>query len=153
MTKSEVIHNEIFIELEFLETTINELKSLQADVTGRKLTVRELTAASAFLAQFYNGIENILKRISKYYGIAIPLGEMWHLELFKRFCAPSYKSLPVLFDQSLSEDLSPYRKFRHVVIHSYGFQIEWEQMVEGVESIGNIFKKFKSKVLTFLKSL
>jgi hypothetical protein len=39
---------------------------LQGDVASREPTVREKTAAAAFLAQFYNGVEIILKRISRY---------------------------------------------------------------------------------------
>jgi hypothetical protein len=38
-------------------------------------TVREQTAAAAFLAQFYNGIENILKRISIFYEVPLPTGD------------------------------------------------------------------------------
>ena len=62
---------EIAVDLEALEATVNELLAL------RRETVREKTAAAAFLAQSYNGIENILKRISR-----------CHIELF--FCATGH---------------------------------------------------------------
>jgi hypothetical protein len=44
------------VELEALEAIVQELLSLQADVVNRAPTVREQTAAAAFLAQFYNGV-------------------------------------------------------------------------------------------------
>jgi hypothetical protein len=46
----EELEEEIVVELEALESTVNELLSLQGDVAGREPTVREKTAAAAFLA-------------------------------------------------------------------------------------------------------
>jgi hypothetical protein len=67
------------VELEALEAIVQELLSLQADVADREPTVREQTATAAFLAQFYTGVENILKRISAYHNVPVPTGEtgMW----------------------------------------------------------------------------
>ena len=141
---SEELREEIAIELENIETVLGELATLYEDVKGREATVREKTAAAAFLAQFYSGIENILKRISRYYNVPLPLGEMWHVELFKRFCEPLFPSLPVLFDKALSEDLAPYRKFRHVVLHGYGFQLDWERMTKGIENINDVYLRLKT---------
>ncbi len=93
---------QIGIELEALDLIVDELLSLQQDVAGREVSVREKTAAAAFLAQFYTGIENILKRISQFQGVSLPTGDAWHIELFKRFCAPSHPDLPVLFDPALA---------------------------------------------------
>ena len=53
---------QIDIEFEAIQSTVGELSSLRNDVSGRKPTVRELAAAGLFLANFYNGVENILKR-------------------------------------------------------------------------------------------
>jgi hypothetical protein len=47
------LREEVAIELEALAATVNELLALQADVADREPTVREKTAAAAFLAQFY----------------------------------------------------------------------------------------------------
>lgn len=87
--KPEELGEEVAIELDALETTVNELLALQRDVADREPTTREKTAAAAFLAQFYNGIENVLKRISLYHGVPLPIGETWHVDLFQRFCLPS----------------------------------------------------------------
>jgi hypothetical protein len=141
---SEELREEISIELENIETILGELAALYEDVKGREATVREKTAASAFLAQFYSGIENILKRISRYHNVPLPLGEMWHVELFRRFCEPSFSSLPVLFDKALSDDLAPYRKFRHVVLHGYGFQLDWERMTEGIKNVSGVYLRLKT---------
>jgi len=119
------LREEISIELELIESILQELSALHKDVAGRKPAVREKTAASAFMAQFYNGVENIFKRISRFNSVPLATGDTWHIDLFKRFCTPSYKPLPVLFDESLALAMAPFRKFRHVVHHGYGFQLEW----------------------------
>ncbi len=83
----------------------------------------------------------------------LPTGETWHIELFKRFCSPSFKGLPVLFDESLALAISPYRKFRHVVFHGYGFQLDWDRMKEGLENIEEVFQRFREKLLDYLHML
>lgn len=150
---SEELREEIAIELENIETVLRELSTLYEDVKGREASVREKTAASAFLAQFYSGIENILKRISHFHNVPLPSGEMWHVELFKRFCEPSFPSLPVLFDELLSSDLAPYRKFRHVVLNGYGFQLDWERMTEGIEKANDVYLRLKTIIEESLESL
>jgi hypothetical protein len=119
----EELREEIAVELEAIESTVNELQSLQRDVADREPTVLEKTAAAAFLAQFYNGVENILKRLSRYHNIAIPSGETWHVELFQLYCSPIKPNLPILLDKAISIALAPNRRFRHVAFHGYGFQL------------------------------
>jgi hypothetical protein len=149
----EELREEIAIELENIEMVLRELCLLHEDAYGREVSVREKTAAAAFLAQFYSGIENILKRISRYSNVPLPSGEIWHAELVRRFCDPPFSSLPVLFEASLSADLAPYRQFRHVVHHGYGFQLDWERMVEGIEQVGGIYQRLKKKIENYLASL
>ncbi len=74
MTSAE-LREEIAIELENIETVLRELSQLRHNVRGREASLLEKTAASAFLAQFYNGLENILKRISRYCNMPLPTGE------------------------------------------------------------------------------
>jgi len=149
----EELEEEIAVELEALESTVSELLSLQGDVASREPTVREKTAAAAFLAQFYNGVENILKRISRYHNVTIPSGETWHVDLFQQYCSPIKPDLPTLLDKPMSSALAPYRRFRHVAFHGYGFQLEWERMAEGVAMIQNVFSQLKSQLSDYLESI
>lgn len=148
--KSSKLHDEIAIQIDAMTTTINELTALHQDVLGREPTIREKTAASAFLAQFYNGIENILKRISHHHDISLPVGDTWHVELFQRFIPPTYANLPSLLDSELASTLAPYRRFRHVVFHGYGVQLDWERMEHGVVSAANVFGQFKKNLDKYL---
>jgi hypothetical protein len=152
MTTDE-LKKEISIDLELIETVLRELALLSKDINGREPTVRERTAAAAFMAQFYGGIENILKRISRFNDIPLPTGDAWHIDLFKKFCSPAVDPLPALFDEELATAISPYRKFRHVVYHGYGFQLDWERMKDGTANSEAVFERFKTKVNNYLHSL
>ena len=147
------LREEIAVELESMELTVNELLALQRDLSGREPTTREKTAAAAFLAQFYNGLENILKRISSYNNVSLPTGETWHVELFQRFCSPSHPDLPQLFDENLASALAPYRRFRHVMFHSYGFQLDWSRMAEGIEKVEGVFDRINSSWSQYLQAI
>lgn len=147
------LREEIAVELEAMETTVNELLALQQDVAERKPTIRENTAAAAFLAQFYNGLENILKRISHFHGVPLPTSETWHVELFQRFSDPAYPGLPQLFNTELASALAPYRRFRHVAFHSYGFQLDWNRMSEGVKNVQTMFDLIKDSLSAYLASI
>lgn len=137
-------------ELSAMHSTAAELAALLDDVQGRMPTIREKTAAGAFLAQFYTGVESILKRISRYHGVSLPYGDTWHLDLFRRFCEPGEPPLPILFDEALALDLGSYRRFRHVVHHGYGFELEWERMQEGMRKIRAVFERFREQVEVYL---
>jgi hypothetical protein len=109
---AEEFKTEVEIEFNLLQQVVEELEALGRDAAGREPSVREKTAAAAFLAQFYSGVENILKRLSRFHDVALPVGANWHLELFKRFCAAGHPILPRLFDETLDRQLGAFRRFR-----------------------------------------
>ena len=152
MTADE-LREEISIELELLGAVIGEISALRQDVREREPTVREKTAAAAFLAQFYGGVENILKRIHRFHVLHPPTGDTWHTDLFRRYCEPPFGDLPLLFDEKLAAEMAPYRKFRHVVYHGYGFQMDWDRMTEGIELIADVFSRFKTTLAEYLLTL
>jgi hypothetical protein len=45
---------------------------------------------------------------------------------------------------------SPYRKFRHVVYHGYGFQLDWDRMAEGVAGAEGLYRRFRERLKVFL---
>jgi hypothetical protein len=150
MSKSDII-DEIKIELYNINLIVNELILICKENISVEPAIRDKTAAGSFLAQFYNGIENILVRISKYKNVDLPKGELWHMELFKRYCEPPYENLPLIFDKELETIFSSYRRFRHIVHHGYGFQLKWEMMRLGVDRIEIAFQNFSKKILDFIK--
>lgn len=147
------LREEIELELEMMGVVVSEAVAVYRDLAGQEPSIRNKTAAATFMAQFYGGLENILKRIHRYYGVPIPVGDSWHIEIFKRFCKPAYGGLPLLFDEQMSLSLAPYRAFRHVVFHSYGFQLDWERMRDGVASLESVYSRLHAVLDVFLASL
>ena len=151
--KAEGLREEIAIETERLASTIRELTALGHDLFEREPTLREKAATAVFLAQFYTGIENILKRICHFHNVPLPGGETWHIELFKLFCAPAYAPLPELIDTQLATALAPFRKFLHVVYHGYAVELDWLRMREGMMHVVEVWTRFQARLTEYLDTL
>ena len=52
---------------------------------------------------------------------------------------------------ALATDLGAYRRFRHVVHHGYGFELEWERMQEGMQKVRSVFERFRAQVEAYLQ--
>ncbi|MBI1926293.1 hypothetical protein HYR99_18860 [Candidatus Poribacteria bacterium] len=89
----------------------------------------------------------------RFHAVPLPTSANWHVDLFKRFCLPSDEILPGLFDESLASDLEPFRRFRHIVHHSYSFQLDWNRMQEGIASVEEVFLRFESRLFDYLQTL
>lgn len=144
------LREEVAIQVDAIELTLQEIASLHLDVAGREPTQREVAAAGLFLANFYNGIENILKRLCRFYSVALPLGDNWHIQLVQAFCQPPQSGLPVLLDDALAQSLAPYRRFRHVVYHGYGVQFRWHDLLPGIKQAAHVWSSFHLAVETHL---
>jgi len=109
-------------------------------------------AMGTYLMNFYNGIENILKRIIKEYYLAMPKGESWHKELLILSSNPPLEKIAV-FDQNLAERLYPFRNFRHRFISGYGFQLKGEKMLELIDNIKPLWIDIEKAISDFWNKL
>lgn len=151
--KADILKDEINLELNELEAIVIKLSEIFNNFQNKEPDIIVKTAAASFTAQFYSGIENILKRISKFYNIQIPRGEDWHIELFKRYCEPPFPPLPAIFDDNLKEELANYRRFRHFVFHGYSSSLKWDILSDGIKNIDSVYHNFKSKLKDIFKNL
>jgi hypothetical protein len=111
----------------------------------------EMSAAALLLHSFYNGIENMLILIFKYYNEELPNGNKWHMKLLDRsFIA--YGNRKQVFKIELQKILEEYLKFRHFIRHAYGFQLEWTRMEYLIDNIGTIWDKIKGDINYFILS-
>ena len=152
MTAAE-LREDVRDELAQMKEVVAEPVSLRRDVGAGTPTLREKVAGGAFLTQFYNGIENVLKRISKYQDVPLPSGEKWHAELFDRFTTSGEEALPALFDETLAEEMRTYRAFRHVARSSYGTELDWERMKHGLDPVEPVFQQIRHSTLGYLDTL
>lgn len=145
--------DELLQEIELERENVTQVLSEMALVFHENASVQtRKTAAAAYIAQCYTGIENVMKRIARYHGAAVFSGNDWHIELLKMFRSGN-STLPALLDDSLFNELSLMRKFRHVVMHNYGFTLDWDMVKSASESTPSVVERFFSVVSAFLESL
>lgn len=61
--------DEVQMEFQQMGRIVRELEAFEADVGDGPATLREEAAAGQFLASFYLGVENVLKRVTWYHGV------------------------------------------------------------------------------------
>ena len=132
----------IRIEIESIEKILNEITGIIKEYSDSEPDIRIKAALASFIAQFYNGVENIMKRIMKINGWPLPKGENWHADLFNLFIEPNDLKTPVLFRGSEVLIYKKLRKFRHIVYHGYSFRLEYELMKSNVTGLEDSFKSF-----------
>jgi hypothetical protein len=109
-------------------------------------------AMGTYLMNFYNGVENILKRMSKEYYQTMPKGESWHKELLVLSANPPEGKI-ALFNQQILERLYSYRNFRHRFVSGYGFHLKGEKMMELIDNIQVLWNDIKKAISEFWDKL
>lgn len=130
-------------EFENLERVVKEMERLLSTKKSG-FTVIELSAAAAFLHNFYNGVENILKRIFKYKRFQLNQSDNWHKDMLNMALEKK------VIDKGLYEGLYDYLTFRHMFIHSYSFQIEWEKLKPLAVDLKSIYNILKKSIIDYL---
>jgi len=126
-------------EFEHINKVVSEVASIM-QLKEEGFTIVELAAMATFLHNFYNGIENILKRILLSKEIEIPETSTWHKDLLKK------SSDFGIITTDLYQQLSNYLSFRHFFIHTYGFTLKWEHMKPLVRGIEETLKQFRYEI-------
>jgi len=143
----------IFIEIEIsdIDLTVDYILQLYETIGTTKPDVFQKAAITQLVAQFYNGIENILKIMCKYKNHTIPYGSHSHIELFNLFIEKNPLGNPILFTNIICDDFIGIRKFRHFAIHGYAFKIKWEYIKPSLERLKNSYIIFKSQLFQFVE--
>lgn len=128
----------ILAEIENIKTT---LFNLQIAANKQNKTVVEFAAIGAFLTNFYNGIENILKQILKSKSIKIPKTELWHKELLESATTNN------IISENLADNLYKYLTFRHFFIHGYGFMLEEDKLISLTNNINSVWQQFLKEII------
>ncbi len=146
------LREDILDEEKAIEETLERLCEVRAKFDPQRKDYLTEPAMGTYLMNFYNGIENVLKRITKKYYLAMPKGESWHKELLALSLNPPPDKIAV-FNQNIVERLHPYRNFRHRFVSGYGFQIKGEKMLDLVDNIESLWVDIKKAILDFWDKL
>lgn len=100
----------------------------------------ELAAIATFVHNFYNGIENILKRVLIIKNKEINKGETWHKDLLTSSIDAN------IITAELGSILSKYLSFRHFFVHGYSFTLKWDALKPLVDNINNTLQDFRNSI-------
>jgi hypothetical protein len=109
-------------------------------------------ALATYLMNFYNGIENIMKRCAKEYYKGMPKGDDWHKRLLQQSCLYNKNKVP-LFDKNTVDKLYNYLAFRHFFIHGYGFKLERNKMASLIDNIDGLWQEIKNQLAEFIEKI
>lgn len=149
------LREDLAIEFSRLDETLEEIRLIQINETNGALSRSDITAGATYLAQCYSGIENILKRITKYNSVPLPSGSFWHVELIGMFSDGDGRDirLPLLVDALLFPTLTTLRKFRHTVAHGYAVSFDRETVMQTLPLAERAINQFKHNVQGFIEQM
>lgn len=132
------------VETENIENILRILKEYQ---TGKKHQINniELAGMAVYLHNFYNGIENILKRVLEYHGVKIKDSSFWHKKLLQT--AQKNK----IISGKLYNYLLDYLSFRHYFVHGYAFKLEYQKMEKLFTNVLMVYNLFKRQIIKKIK--
>lgn len=146
------LREDVLDEEKAIEETLVRLAKARSKFDSNDKDYLTEPAMGTYLMNFYNGIENILKRITKEYYLAMPKGANWHKELLVLSSNPPNGKIAV-FNQNIIERLYPYRNFRHRFVSGYGFQLKGEKMLELIDNAKPLWIDIKKVISDFWANL
>ena len=108
-----------------------------------------LRVKASFMADFYMGVEKILKLIVEEMNGGVPRGEGWHKRLLHTMSLEIKGLRPPVISKELYADLLKFLGFRHVVRQAYGFQLDVKKLDELEKIFLKTWKRFLREIKGF----
>lgn len=143
---------EIKNEIELIDELVDEHEELLHRLKISPPNRIEISAAATVLHSFYNGVENIFKRIAVRLDNNLPSSEYWHQELLQQM-KEGRKIRDAVISDELAEKLNLYLGFRHFFRHSYTFQFRWDKLEELFLELEEVYQQFKEEINKFIQGL
>ncbi len=123
----------IFAEKENVERTLN---SLDRVLSYTQKNEDNLAAMATYLHNFYNCIENIMKKAILEFGRTVPKSDSWHKDLV------DVAELVGVISDNTKRQLKDYLAFRHFFIHSYSFMLEEQRLTQLAQNARSLWNEF-----------
>ena len=147
------LRKQIDIDREMLDRLLDAFWPLLDELSlGKQPTQVEVMAMASLLQSFYNGVENVFKRIVIAVDGGCPRGDAWHNRLLMQVGQATPKRPAVLPQEALMR-LKKYLDFRHLFRHGYAFVLEWERMDSLVLGCAQCLVDFERGLALFLQGL
>ena len=146
------LHKQIAVEQEQLHRLLEIYRPILEKCRTSPPSDIELSGLAALLNSFYNGVENIFKRICAEVGDSVPEGYSWHKELLDSMVQARNHRKAVL-SAALSARLKEYMEFRHFFRHAYVFTLRWDRMKGLVLGFEDTLCQLEAELDSFLRVL
>ena len=146
------LRKEIATERQYLHRELDGYQPLLTKCRTQTPDLIERAALGALLHSFYNGLENVFKRIAMACDGGMPEGGLWHRRLLDSM-AQARPNRPAALSEQTRKALRPYADFRHLFRHGYLAQLNWELMADAVRGIPAMLQKVEADLERFLADL
>lgn len=146
------LHAELEVELAQLERLASDAAPIVARALRDDPPLVEVAALAAMLHAFYNGVENLLKRIELSVAGSSPDGETWHSQLLTGAACAGVNRGPIITPELVGR-LKPFLSFRHVFRHAYTFDLNWARMRPLAAELESVCSEFRSQIAAFKEAL
>ncbi|MXV75412.1 hypothetical protein F4Z99_14215 [Candidatus Poribacteria bacterium] len=141
-------------ELTKIESTVGGIATALEDIEILPVAARPYIQESIAkkLADVYNGIENIFKRVANEVDMHLPTGDSWHKDLLSQMTEQRPERPPVISEKTFL-GLEDLLKFRHAFNNIYGEELVYEKIEPHAKSINELFASVSEDLNTFTDSL
>ena len=141
-------------ELSKIESTVGGIAKALEDIEMLPAAARPYIQESIAkkLADVYNGIENIFKRVAREVDIHLPTGDSWHKDLLTQMTEQRPERPPVISEKTFPR-LDDLLKFRHAFNNIYAEELVYEKIEPRAKSIDELFASVSKDLSIFIDSL
>ncbi|MCY3549996.1 MAG: hypothetical protein OXH39_06000 [Candidatus Poribacteria bacterium] len=141
-------------ELSKIESTVGGIAKALEDIEVLPVAARPYIQESIAkkLADVYNGIENIFKRIARQVDRHLPTGDSWHKDLLTQMTEQRPERPPVI-SEDIFRRLDDLLKFRHAFNNIYAEELVYEKTEPRAKSIDQLFTSVSEDLSIFTDSL
>jgi hypothetical protein len=136
-------------EREQLQRLLSGIHGLLAKCRDEAPTEIELSALAATLHSFYNGAENIFKRVVVELDGKSVRSNLRRRELLLLMKTPT-EHRPALLPKELHDTMNEYLRFRHAFRNAYSFDLDWQKMSPLVQRLEETFQWLENALDDFL---
>jgi predicted nucleotidyltransferase len=147
-----------------IERIVDERKKIEGTIKEIAIELQKIEEApiqyrrnieftiARYIVDFYNGMENIFRRIALDIDLNIPDGRQSHKDLLVQMAEPRKERPPVISSKNVVI-LDTFLRFRHVSTHIYGYELDYEQTEILAKQVGELFSCLADELDAFIANL
>ncbi len=110
-----------------------------------------LDSVALNLHGFYNGLEHLFELIALHVDASRPEGTNWHQRILDQMALEVPTVRPAIISEDTRDRLNDYRRFRHIVRHTYTFQFDPDRIQPFIEALTLTFEQVNAELIAFVQ--